>query len=94
MSETEKSAGKIQLRPRLENETDKGYFERVTDRLGKEQVWYSGDVIEKIISKCNAFQEDCNICTGDRDYCCFECESLSGKNLSDEILNIIESECE
>lgn len=30
MSETEKLAGKIQLKPRLENETDKDYFERVT----------------------------------------------------------------
>ena len=30
MSETEKFVGKIQLRPRLENETDKNYFERVT----------------------------------------------------------------
>lgn len=30
MSETEKFVGKIQLRPRLENETDKDYFERVT----------------------------------------------------------------
>ena len=30
MSETEKFTGKIQLKPRLENETDKEYFERVT----------------------------------------------------------------
>ena len=29
MSETEKFIGKIQLRPRKENETDKEYFERV-----------------------------------------------------------------
>ena len=28
--ETEKFVGKIQLRPRLDNETDKDYFERVT----------------------------------------------------------------
>lgn len=30
MSETEKFVGKIQLKPRLKNETDKEYFERVT----------------------------------------------------------------
>ena len=30
MSETQKYIGKFQLRPRLENETDKEYFERIT----------------------------------------------------------------
>lgn len=30
MSETQKFVGKFQLRPRLENEADKDYFERVT----------------------------------------------------------------
>lgn len=52
----------------------------VTNRMGKKQVWYSGDVIDKIVLECEQ-----NMC--DEDFCDPECECLPKA-----ILDILENE--
>ena len=52
----------------------------VTDRIGKEQIWYSDDVINKIESICRGYMCDYDDCYPD-------CECVPKL-----ILDIIESE--
>lgn len=46
--------------------------------------------LKRIVELCNRYQLRCKVCpTHD---VCFECESVSGKQLSDEFLNLLEIE--
>ena len=47
-------------------------------------------LLKRIVELCNRYQLRCKVCpTHD---VCFECESVSGKQLSDEVLNLLEIE--
>ena len=47
-------------------------------------------LLKRIVELCEVYQQCCRICpTHD---VCFECESVSGKHLSDEIMKLLEIE--
>lgn len=53
----------------------------VVDRIGKEQVWYSADVIEEIKKACEQ---------NEKDSFCYDCIYEGG--IAKKVLQIIESE--
>lgn len=64
----------------------------VVDRIGKEQVWYSADVIEKIKIYCERQNDDCGRC-GVNDTCQENRDFCEGKVfVASDILRIIENE--
>lgn len=69
MSETEKFVGKIQLRPRLENETDKDYFERVTGCNWQKYDYEPDSITEAIYDNNLSYYEAKR---GQKGYICLE----------------------
>lgn len=57
MSETVRYEGKIQLRPRLENETNKEYFERVTGKKWQKYDWEPECIEEAICDNSISYYE-------------------------------------
>lgn len=53
----------------------------IVDRIGKEQTWYSGDVIEKIKKACEQ---------NEKDSFCYDCIYEGG--IAKKVLQIVESE--